>query len=369
MMPCLRPANGVLILHKSPDASQDIVGEGTISGFEYQTTLATLMNSINVPYGATVTPINSKGDYVPYKKLNYDTVYVDATVSASISLDVVAEDSKTHIIYNLAPTSSESDAFIYSDVYLVTQASNLIEYVPLGVTFTEFLNNVIIPEGATVKLVDKTGTERTIGEIKADDKVVVTSANGEVTNSYYISLLFPNSNTLTYLAYVISETYSVNQLEYTISGTAETSLTDATTVAEFMQRLVPSTGSTLVILDAGGNQKVSGTLSTGDKVKVISGDGTLVVYYDIILGSMSSRGAELSNFVLYPNPTTGLLNISGLNPGNRIQIYNMQGKLISITEAQNYNETISVENVPVGLYLIIISDENRILGRFKAVKR
>ncbi|HYX05613.1 MAG TPA: T9SS type A sorting domain-containing protein, partial [Bacteroidales bacterium] len=113
----------------------------------------------------------------------------------------------------------------------------------------------------------------------------------------------------------------------------------------------------------------SGNLSTGDKVKVTSGDGVLEVYYDILLGSSSARDAEVSNFVLYPNPTTGLLNISGLYPGNRILLYNTHGQLISITEAQNYNETISVENVPVGLYLIIISDENRILGRFKAVKK
>lgn len=351
----------------SPNVDQNVVGEASISGMEYGSTLKDILSYINVPDRAHVTIINKDGDYVALNTLNYDTVYVETKVSPNISLDVVAEDSRTRIVYDMVPASSESDAFIYSDVYLVSQVTNLIEYVPLGVTFNKFLNNIIPSYGSTLKLVDKTGLERTKGEIKADDKVVVTSANGEVSNSYYISLLFPG-NSIVSLAYVVSEVYSVNQVDYIISGTAETPLTDETTIGDFMQSIVPSVGATVVIFDADGNVKISGNLAEGDVLEVTSGDGAIVAYYDIVLNATSSRMPELSNLEIYPNPTSGLLNINGLNAGNRIQIYNNQGKMIREFEAQSYYETMKLENVPDGIFLIVIRDENRVLGHFKAIK-
>jgi hypothetical protein len=351
----------------SPDADQDVIGEATIAGMEYGSTLEDIMSNINVPFGANVTIINNDGDYVALKTLNYDTVYVATTVSPNISLDVVAEDSRTRIVYDLVPAASESDAFIYSDVYLVSQVTNLIEYVPLGVTFDEFLNNIIPSYGSTLTLVDKEGNERTIGEMKADDKVVVTSANGEVSNSYYISLLFPG-NSIVSLAYVVSEVYSVNQVDYIIFGTAEAPLSNETTVADFMQQIVPSVGATVVLFDVDGNVKVSGNLAEGDFLEVTSGDGSIVAYYSVVLNATSSGLSELSNLKIYPNPTSGLLNINGLDAGNRIQIYNNQGKLIREFETQSYYETIKLENVPDGIFLIVISDEDRVLGHFKAIK-
>jgi hypothetical protein len=353
----------------SPDADQEIVGEATISGFDYGTSLKTIMDNLNVPSGATATLINSKGDYVPLKKLNYDTVYVATTVSPEISIDVVAEDARTRIVYDFIPNTSESDAFILSDVYLVTQGTNLIEYVPLGVAFDEFLNNIIPAYGATLKLIDKMGFERTTGEIKADDKVVVTSANGEVTSIYYISLLIPGSESLTYLAFVVSDLYVVDQVNYTISGTVENPVTIATTVGEFMQRIIPASGATAILVDADGNVKTSGSLAEGDYVKVTSGDGVLVAWYQVVLGSTAANLPELRKLDMYPNPTDGHLNISGLHPGNVIRVYSMQGKLMREVETHTDHETISLDNVPEGLFLITISEENRVIGQFKAVKK
>lgn len=353
----------------SPNADEGIVGEATITGFDYGTTLQTIMDNLNVPGGATVTIINNKGDYVPLNTLNYDTVYVETAVSPQISFDVVAEDSRTEIVYDLVPSNTGSDAFILSDVYLVTQGANLIEYVPLGVAFDEFLNNIIPAYGASLTLIDKMGFERTTGEIKADDKVVVTSANGEVTNIYYISLLIPGTESLTFLAYVVSDVYVVNQVDYTISGTAEAPLSNTTPVGEFMQRVTPAPGAVVVLMDTDGNVKTSGNLAEGDYIKVTSGDGVLVSWYQVVLGGTSSRLPELRNLEMYPNPTDGQLNIRGLHPGNVIRIYTMQGKLMREVETHTDHQTINLDNVPEGLFLITISDEFQVIGQFKAVKK
>lgn len=60
---------------------------------------------------------------------------------------------------------------------------------------------------------------------------------------------------------------------------------------------------------------------------------------------------------IYPNPTTSLVNISGLSGGERMQVYDMMGrqvmeKLITIAGVN----TISLQNQPPGSYLMVITD-------------
>jgi len=352
----------------SPDADQNVAGEASISGIDNEATLKSVMENITVPVGANVTVIDGKGNYVPFNALNHDTVYVDRRVSANISLFVVAEDSRTTVVYDLEPSSSESDAFILSDVYPVSQSEKLIEYVPAGINFDQFLNNIIPSYGSTLTLYDKKGIERTTGEIKADDKVLVTSADGTRSNTYYISLMFPGQTASYSLAYVVSDVYSVDQVDYIIARTPESPSSTTPAVTDFMGGITPAMGATAVIIDADGNEKTSGNVSEGDVLKVTSEDGKLSAHYDIMLNVTSSRKPELENLEIYPNPTSDFLNINGLDAGNRVQIYNAQGQLMRDFKAQNYYETISLEGLPDGLFLIVISDGNRVLGQFKAIK-
>ncbi|HKK62676.1 MAG TPA: T9SS type A sorting domain-containing protein [Bacteroidales bacterium] len=355
-------------LSTSPDPDQDVIGEADISSFDYDVTLKSLLENINVPAGAALDVIDNEGDYVPLSYINYsDTTYVDVTVSHDMALDVLAEDGKTRIMYNLVPNSTDADAFIKSSIYDVSQDDLLIEYVPLGTDFDAFLNNVIYSKGSTIKLIDKFGNERTSGTIKADDIVEITSANGEVTKSYRISLLFPGQS-LVYLAYVTSETYNVDEFNYVISGTSETPLTIGTSMEFFMQQLLPAAGADVILYDATGQQKSSGDLAEGDYIQVIAGDGSSMAYYQLNLVT-SARMPEFARFEIYPNPTSGILNINGLDAGNRIQIYNNQGVLLEMLEADSNKETLSLESVPDGLLLIVISDKNQVLGQFKTIKK
>jgi len=75
------------------------------------------------------------------------------------------------------------------------------------------------------------------------------------------------------------------------------------------------------------------------------------------------------NIELYPNPTTGKLYISGVETGNRIQVYNTVGAMIRDISVQRNIETISLDAEPAGMYMIVVSDDNQMLGRYKALKR
>ena len=339
-------------------------GIGFVSGFEYGTRLRTLLNNINIPMGASMDVVDSEGKYVSTKILNFDTAYVDVTVNSGIYLDVLAENGLTRIVYQLQPTSSESDAFVLSDVYTIAQSTNLIEFIPRGSNVQTFLSYLVPATGATLKLVDKMGHERVDGGIAEDDKVVVTSADGLVTKVYHLSMLrnsylFESS----YLAYVLSNVYSVDQVNYSIKGAA-----GSTMLSEFNSNITPVTGATAVVVDADGIEKTSGDLNEGDKLKVTSKDGKIVVMYSIDFATSAVKPSA-SKIMVYPNPTSGKVNIQGLEQGSRIQIFNQAGALLKDIKSGSSLETVSLENQPAGLYLVVLTKDARLIGQYKVMRR
>lgn len=340
-------------------------GVGSVSGFEYGTRLATLINNINVPEGATMSVVNSAGAYIPLKKQNFDTVYVDVTVNSDTYFDVVAEDGLTSITYQLLPSSSLNDAFVLSDVYKVVQGTNLIHFVPRGTYAQTLLSNLVPATGATMKVVDKMGFERTEGGIYEDDKVVVTSGNGSVTRVYHLSMLptlyIPEA---TYLAYVLSNVYAVDQVGYVIGGpSASTPLTD------FYSKITPAMGATAVVVDIDGNERTSGDLNDGDMLKVTSQDGRIVVMYNLDIDITSADKLAEGRIQVYPNPTSGQVNIQGLEQGTRIQVFNQTGAMIRDVKTSRTLETISLDNQSAGMYLVVLTKDSRLLGQYKVIRR
>ncbi len=345
-------------------AGNENAGVGNIQGFDYGTALRTVLANITVPSGATMAVINGEGAYVPLKTLNFDTTYVNVTVNDNIYLDVVAENGVTEIVYQLIPASSDNDAFVLSDIYSVNQKAVLIELVPRGTSVSTFLSNVVASAGATLKVVNKMGQERMDGGVADDDKLVVTSRNGAVTKAYYISKLASEATPeTTYLAYILSITYKIDQVMYMVDGVSGTEA-----VSSFLSKVKPAEGATAMVVDKDGMDKMTGDIDRTDKVKVTSADGKIVVYYNF--GTLTSVGAvNDDNIELYPNPTNGEINISGVKAGYRIQVYNSVGSVIRDLNVQSSIERISLKNQPAGMYMVVVSENNKLLGRFKAIKQ
>lgn len=339
-------------------------GAGTISGFEYGTSLVTIINNVTKPADATMSVIDGDGAYVSLKRLNFDTTYVEVTANPNTYFEVVAEDGVTKIVYQLLPQTSANDAFVLSDIYAVDQKDLLIEFVPNGTTVPTLLANVVPSVGATIKVVDKNGIERTEGVVANDDKLVVTSVNGSVTKAYFIAKLATEFITeTTYLAYITSNSYGIDQVENVIYGVGGNTL-----VSDFYSRIVPSMGANAVLVDADGNEKTSGDIDGGDMVKVTSVDGKITVMYTF--GTLTDVNvSDFKQIELYPNPTDSRINIKGLDSGNRIKVFNSTGIKILDVISSGSNETISLNGEASGLYLIVISNKNELLGRFKAVKK
>jgi hypothetical protein len=353
----------ITIVSDPESAGNNDTGSATIEGFEYGTLLSTVIENITVPAGALFTMINGDNAYVSLLSLNFDTTYVDATVNDNIYFEVIAENGLTTIVYQLLPNVTESDAFVTSVVYMVEQENVLIHYIPRGTTASTFLSNLLPCMGATVQLIDKLGSERTEGNIAVDDRILVTSQNGETTVVYYLSMLAEEYiPTTTYLAYILSNSYGVDQVDYIVSG-----VDGASTLVEFYSNITTSMGATAVVVDMDGIEKTAGNVNSTDKLKVTSADGKIVVMYSFTT-PVSSKILESNNIEIYPNPTNGRLNVSGVERGNRIQVINSVGAVIRDISVESSIESISLQKEPAGMYLIVISNDTKLLGRYKAIK-
>jgi len=338
-------------------------GSGSITGFDYGTAIRTVINNVTVPAGASLTVISGDGAYVPLKMLNFDTTYVSVAVNSNTFFEVLAENGTTIIKYQLIPQASATSAFVTSDLYSIVQKQLLIEFVPRGTNVRSFLSNLVPSLGASIKLVDKKGFERVDGEVADDDKLIVTSPSGTVTRVYHISKLatqfVPET---TYLAYILSNVYAIDQVMYTLAG-----VSGAETVSNFLTKVTPSAGASVAVVDKDGTVKINGDINGGDKVRVTSADGKIVVTYTF--GPLTSASWIQANQIeLYPNPSNGRLNVTGLEKGQRIQIYNSVGSAIIDMQVQNNHEIININEHPAGLYMIVVSDQNRLLGKYKAIK-
>jgi hypothetical protein len=348
---------------KSASAANAEAGVGNVKGFDYGTALRTILANIKLPVGATMVVIDGDGAYVPLKTLNFDTTYVNVTVNSNIYLNVVAENGVTEIKYQLIPSSSENDAFLLSDVYNVVQKDLMVQYVPRGTNVSTFLSNLVPSGKATMTLVNKMGQERLDGGVADDDKVVVTSANGLVTKTYYIAKLASEATPVAYLAYILSPVYAVDQVDYTVAG-----VDGSETVSTFMTKVTAAPGASYAVVDKDGAVKINGDINGSDKVRVTSADGKLMVYYTF--GPLtSSKGFEANDIQLYPNPTDGEINVSGLKAGQRIQVYNSVGAVIRDINVQNNIERVSLSNQAAGMYMIVVSENSKLLGRYKAMKQ
>jgi arginine repressor len=338
-------------------------GSGSITGFEYGTALQTIVNNVTIPAGATMNVISGDGAYVPFKQLNFDTAYVSVTVNADTYFEVLAENGVTTITYQLLPRVSESEAFVLSDLYSVSQANLLIDYVPRGTNVQSFLANLVPSMGASMKLVDKWGLERMDGTVADDDKLVVTSPDGTTTKVYHISKLATQYvRETTYLAYILSNVYTIDQVDYEIHGAS--GIAD---ISEFYSRIKTAKGATAVVVDVNGAEKTTGHLAGTDMVKVTSADGRITVMYSFAT-LVSANSLANSDIKIYPNPTKEKLNISGVEPGSRIRIFNSTGKMLNNIEVKHSVETVSLEGFASGVYFVIISNENTITGKHKVVK-
>jgi hypothetical protein len=337
--------------------------EGTVSGFEPGTTLREVVENVEAPETALYfNMFNDDGSYTALTQLNFDTVYVDVLATNNVNFEVLAQDGATKITYELVPNESASDAFVYSNTFEVDQDMFLIDELPNGTSVSAFFENLTPSAGATIELQNKMGQVREMGTVYKDDKLLVTSQDGETQNVYSLQLLSDES--ASYLAFLYSESYVVSQGENTI-------VVEGSKVAssDFLDNISTSLGASIELLDADGNEKTAENMEEADQAVVTSADGTVTNTYTIVLDLTSVEDQEQLLVEVYPNPTSGAVSISGVEAGNTIRIFNNVGQNVLNMKAGASKVTAPLYGQPAGIYMILVNDGAKEVAKFKLIKK
>jgi hypothetical protein len=79
--------------------------------------------------------------------------------------------------------------------------------------------------------------------------------------------------------------------------------------------------------------------------------------------TLSTEDSELTNVVIYPNPTSANLHIQGVTNIQQLEIYSILGTAIKIPLDVSSN-TVNVSSLKNGVYFLkVMDDQNRIVVR------
>jgi hypothetical protein len=88
------------------------------------------------------------------------------------------------------------------------------------------------------------------------------------------------------------------------------------------------------------------------------------VIYDSNLSGLNTLTEE--RLVVYPNPTSSILNLDGLNATDRIQLLDLQGKLILSGNQQS--KSLDISTLEKGVYLLRITRDGKHIQTVKILK-
>ena len=82
----------------------------------------------------------------------------------------------------------------------------------------------------------------------------------------------------------------------------------------------------------------------------------------------STSTTELLDFTVFPNPTTGEINLRGMESMGEDYEIHLRSVVGQVLLATPYAPSISIEQLPSGMYLLEIIDNNEIVGRKRVIK-
>ena len=106
---------------------------------------------------------------------------------------------------------------------------------------------------------------------------------------------------------------------------------------------------------------------------IINNDGSTSFFINEQL-SLSTTQNEVKQFAVYPNPTSGNINIKNIDFSNKsmfVKVYNMLGNaIINNYKLETESANIDLSNYATGLYFIEIADENnKVIYQDKVIRK
>ena len=169
---------------------------GTIAGVPFGATLADVIDKLVKPEKAKMLITNGEGEAIPTVTYNRDSsnlVFdedfglmiwkkVDVQLTGSMHVEVTAQNGSV-CLYSFS-WEPVTDPYIVSNVYVVDDVNKEIQNVSGAFSVKTFLQQISAAPGCTLKVINSNGEERAQGDLKHNDRVIVSNDSKSVT--YFI---------------------------------------------------------------------------------------------------------------------------------------------------------------------------------------
>jgi hypothetical protein len=176
---------------------------GTIAGVPFGTKLADVIDKLVKPETAKMLITNGEGEAVPSviynrdsSKLVFDEDFglliwkkVDVQLAGSMYVEVTAQNGDV-CLYSFS-WENAADPYVISSIYVVDELNKEIQGASGAFSLKTFMQQVSAAPGCTFKITNSNGEERVQGDLKHDDRLVVTNGTKSVT--YFIKFYEGNS--------------------------------------------------------------------------------------------------------------------------------------------------------------------------------
>lgn len=129
---------------------------------------------------------------------------------------------------------------------------------------------------------------------------------------------------------------------------------------------IVTTGTTTISSGANVNLEATNYVQLNPDFKA---DATAVFLAQIVPCTLGNQQNSLSGFKVYPNPTSGQLNIKTINSINAVTVFDGNGRVLqSNNDIQNNEFTTNLDSFSNGIYFVeIVSDQE--ISRHKIIKQ
>ena len=325
--------------------------------------LTDVVTGLNDPRGLAIHGTNLYVAQFDSEKISK----IDLTAATPTTTDVVSTDRPTGIIFNGTDLYISNDSGFLGVTNPMAASPSVTSYYYNDADFIYCYqmaingNDLYIasPEDNSIKIVDITS----ISSMETD---FVTGLNEPSGLAFY--------GTDLYISEMGSTGIKISKVDITASSPTPTDVVTGISTGPIALAFL---GTDLYIAEFGGSKvsKIDITATSPTRSDVVTGltrpigltfHGTdLYISHEgkiskFIMPTLSVNTKEATNLLtVYPNPTTGSFQVSGLTEKENYQIYNILGSQIKTGTATN-KKPIDVSNVPNGIYFLKFENGNTI---------
>lgn len=283
------------------------------------------------------------------------------TLAAGDVLEVTSGDGRSVTIYTLVNSPLDNNTSLLAKAGSgLTVTGNKITGVSAGSKLKDAIAQLEVAEKSVLNIYNANGALQTLKALTVDAQIVDVL----VSEGLVLEVVAENDDKATYsfdfalannTAILMSNVLDIDQDKKIINNLPATA-----TSSSLLSMVFANQGATIKIFDKAGFERVIGFINVDDVVVVTAPDGVTKSTYKLSEEAANSvfnlKDNSGLSFVIYPNPVSSTLNISGIELRSA-KVYSLTGLLL-ISEFGMYSNRLNVSMLQNGVYVLEMTDKD-----------